>query len=113
MPPQLDLLRRQALRDADDSPAHHQAYPESPASKAEAIDDFRRLSELIKRLLGTEIGLTSKIEPTLFARPIHQGELSSGQKVLLRLAVKLHVAIDRDDLVLTLLRQSVVGTGLL
>ncbi|WP_157369999.1 AAA family ATPase [Zavarzinella formosa] len=77
----------------------------SPASRTVAIENFKRLKELMLALLkgNLEEGLGKYSEPILSGRPIKDSELSEGHKVILQWVVVLHALHARPgNIIITL-----------
>lgn len=68
----------------------HQNYSGDSASNEIAIEEYEKLNELVKALLGIPLGRTADDETTIFQKPLAEAGLSDGQKVILQLAVALH-----------------------
>lgn len=70
--------------------ATHQNTNLPPDKKAGIISSYNDLQQIIKELLGTELGNDERNYATLFGFPVGISQLSDGQKVLLQLAVAIH-----------------------
>jgi SAM-dependent methyltransferase/ABC-type cobalamin/Fe3+-siderophores transport system ATPase subunit len=80
--------------------ATHKEPSGTPEEQTEAIRQHGTLCELIKALLGTDLGRSVDRVSELFGRPIATSGLSDGQRVLLQLAAEIHPTHDDHSLVL-------------
>lgn len=70
--------------------ATHQNSLIEEAEKIAIESEYKRLQELIKSLLGAELGRTADGESTIFGKPIAKAGLSEGQRVLIQFVAALH-----------------------
>ncbi|MFA6189573.1 MAG: AAA family ATPase [Sulfuricurvum sp.] len=63
-------------------------FPEG--DKQKAIDDYKRLQDIIKSFIGETIYWNKDGSSTIYDKPIFQAELSAGQRVLLQLGVAIY-----------------------
>jgi len=83
--------------------ATHQHSKISPEEIKKAVDDYKKLEELIKIFLNTSLGTTIDDEATLFGFPLGQSQLSDGQKILLQFCLAIYSQSTKlSDLILFL-----------
>ncbi|NOK16238.1 AAA family ATPase [Corallococcus carmarthensis] len=71
----------------------HATHPQvtiTESEKIKAVEDYQRLCDDIRRLLGTQLNRNLDGVPALWGRAIPTAGLSEGQRLLLQLAVALH-----------------------
>ncbi|RKH26843.1 ATP-binding cassette domain-containing protein [Corallococcus sp. AB018] len=70
--------------------ATHPQVTIKESEKAKAVEDYQRLCDDIKNLLGAQLDRSLDGAPTLWGRAIPTAGLSEGQRLLLQLSVALH-----------------------
>jgi len=68
----------------------HQNYDGSSDEKIKALEDYKSLVALTKKLLGAEISRLKNGAAAIFAKPIAKAGLSDGQRVILQLVTAIH-----------------------
>lgn len=87
--PQGSFAKIQVIQDRWFNSTHqHSQIPEN--EKLEAIEDYKKLTEIINVFLGTAIDRTKDGEATLFKFPMGQANLSDGQKILLQFCLAIY-----------------------
>lgn len=83
--------------------ATHQSSRIGEKEKAKAIDEYEKLTKLIRIFLNTDLSRDMDDQATLFGFPLGKAQLSDGQKILIQFCVALYTQEnDLKDLVLVL-----------